>query len=304
LLAFSTYDQPPQVLDVASRKTIAVLADDRRGPVAFSPDDQLLATGCTDKSIPLWDVKTRSDRRVLVGAKDRTYGSLAFSSDGSLLLTPCGSAGVYLWDVASGQIKQHFGHGRSFTRSALFSPDNRWVVTGGWDGTIRIWDAASGQPRARLTGLGGVDGLHYAEGSRLLAICAGGNDVRLMELPFGEPSADQLAEVHRLLARFDDDRIQTRDEASAELIKLGFIAEAELQRASQSPAAEVRIRARRARQAILTPAASGLNGHEGEVWSALFSRSGKLLASASDDGTVRLWDVARRTELTRIVPAK
>jgi WD40 repeat protein len=305
LVAFSNYDRAPQILEIASSQIVAVLAEDRRGPLAFSPDGQTLATGCMDKSIPLWDVKSRADRQVLSGAKDRTYGGFAFSRDGSLLLTSCGSAGVYLWDLQTGEPKHILQHGRSFTRSALFSPDGRWIVTGGWDGTTRIWNAASGEARARLSGTGGVNALHYAANSELLAICAGGKDVLLIKMSFDEPSSDTLAQVRTLLSRFEDDQYDARELASTELIKLGFIVEAELKRAAaESPSAEVRIRARRARQAILASPQGGLNGHEGEVWTAVFSPNGKLVASGSDDGTVRLWDVAMRSELASILPAK
>ena len=304
LVAFANYDRAPQVLEIASSQIVATLAENRRGPLAFSPDGKTLVTGCMDKSIPLWDVKSRADRQVLSGAKDRTYGSFVFSSDGSLLLTPCGSVGVYLWDLRTGEPKHILQHGSSFTRSALFSPDGRWIVTGGWDGTIRLWDAAGGEPRARLGSFGGVDALAYAAESRLLAVCAGGKDVQLFHLPFDSPSADQLAQVRTLLSRFEDDQYATREAASAELVKLGFIAEAELKRAmAESPSAEVRIRARRARQAILRSSQGGLSGHEGKVACAVFSASGKLMASGSDDGTVRLWDVATRAEVARIVPA-
>jgi WD40 repeat protein len=42
-----------------------------------------------------------------------------------------------------------------------------------------------------------------------------------------------------------------------------------------------------------------LKGHRGLVWNVAFSPDGRRLASASDDGTIRMWDVARGQEISR-----
>ena len=36
--------------------------------------------------------------------------------------------------------------------SVSFSPDGKWIVSGGYDTTLKIWDAASGKEKRTLTG--------------------------------------------------------------------------------------------------------------------------------------------------------
>src|SRR5262249_21953637 len=101
------------------------------GPVrsiAFSPQEQYLASATDDGTAKLWDAKTGKLVRT-IAARDSSIialGALAFSPDGKLLAgAPTEDATVRIWETATGrQVSVLRGHMANVTH-LVFGPNGR-----------------------------------------------------------------------------------------------------------------------------------------------------------------------------------
>ncbi len=112
--------------------------------VAFSPNGRWLASGSRDDTVRVWDMNNLSaPPHVLNGHEDQVM-SVTFSSDGRWLASGSGDQMVRVWDMNNLWVPPHVLNGHeSMVMSVAFSPDGWWLASGSDDRTVRLWDISA-----------------------------------------------------------------------------------------------------------------------------------------------------------------
>lgn len=287
--------------------------------VTFSNDDSKLAIG-TKNRIQIMDIATKTEIRAIQSPSGQVR-SLMFSPDGQLLASGSYQKANLLSADTGDVVRELKGH-RAYVTGVAFSPDGKRLATSCEDELVRVWDVSVDAPPVILKGHNEpIYGIAWSPDGTLVASAAGDEtrptrpgEVRLWDAATGQMK--QKFELHQkaatgvafspdghfLLSSSIDEHVNVYDLVNNK--PLGYFAghSRPTNAIAVHPDGETAVsvsggRAVGKNELFLWEFESGetvasVEAHEGKILALAVSHNGRLVASASQDQSVVLWNTA------------
>ncbi|MBI5295033.1 MAG: WD40 repeat domain-containing protein [Chloroflexi bacterium] len=311
--------------------------------IALSPDGKYIASGRVDGTIliqeletgweiiqiklggkkPSVDVAANSNVYWMSPGEENSVNSIAFSPDGKYIVSGSADNTVRIWDVANGQeilrmIPDYYTETRngityyiSGVASVAFSPDGKYIASGGTDGSLYVWDVSSKKTLAKVSPLPkrdispytmyvvqsvifSPDGQYVAMGNtdRVVRVWDMQTQREVVSIDSCESGAPLLSSENSIA--FSPDSRYLAWGNGIEVCVWDIVVEQEVLIMQHD---HTLYSIQQGQYSVEDAWTSSI----GTVNSVTYSADGRYILSASDDNTARIWDAVTGQEISRIV---
>lgn len=277
--------------------------------VDWSPDGQYIVSGGFDDKILLWDGSGNFIKKIAQYSGD--VATVSFSNDSKkVVASGAGSYEAFVYAIPSGdKISRFTGHNNSVAASAFFGSD-LIATAGGDDNNIYLWDANTGVVKTHLVGKGKRvwavafgEGLQAAFGQGKSIVDDSNRGPLEKSFDFSRMSLDRETPATNLftrtrttyggktLKRLNDNELQVGDGIT---IKNDVGIDGRIRCYTFTNDGNIAVGSSYSLKLYGNNGSfvREFVGHIGEVWAVSVSGDGRILASASGDQTVKLWNIA------------
>lgn len=265
---------------------------DRINALTYSPDGAKIISASRDGTVRVWDV---GNGRELLAYREHAapqpdekgeiddraifrVPAVAISPNG-LLVASTGTGEIHIWELATGKLRKKIAGHAPFLIKGLAFIDDKSIASGGDDKIVRIWNIESGKELAAFPPhINRIESLAASPNGKLIAAT----------------DANGIISVYKADGS-DKKPIIATSGSDANSANLGICFTADGTKiftggGDQNPRLTVAPGPDGASVPGMSSTALRFPGHTSRVNAVARSADGKLLATASEDSSVRVWD--------------